>query len=229
MDCGIIQFTMKNILSVSILSANFEHLARDIQDVEEGGADWIHIDVMDGRFVPNITMGPFIVEACRRVTNLPLDVHLMIEKPEEHILSFANAGASIITVQQETCPHLHRTLEIIHEAGCKSGVAYNPATQVDNLHLVANELDMVLIMTVNPGFSGQSFIPGMEKKVEQVARNLTQFEHPIRLQVDGGINLKTLPGILQAGANTIVAATAVFGHADGAKAGVISIKQVLDG
>ncbi len=219
---------MKNILSVSILSANFEHLARDIQAVEEAGADWIHIDVMDGRFVPNITMGPFIVETCRRITTLPLDVHLMIEKPEEHIHSFANAGASIITVQQETCPHLHRTLEMIHEEGCKSGVAYNPATQVDNLPLIANELDMILVMTVNPGYSGQSYIKGMEKKVKQVADTLSKLDNPIRLQVDGGINLKSLPSVLSAGANTIVAATAVFGHSDGAKAGVRSLKQVLD-
>lgn len=219
---------MKNILSVSILSANFEHLAHDIQDVEAAGADWIHIDVMDGRFVPNITMGPFIVEACRRITNLPLDVHLMIEKPEDHIRSFASAGASIITVQQETCPHLHRTLEMIREEGCKTGIAYNPATQVNNLHLVANEVDMVLIMTVNPGYSGQSYIQGMEKKVEQVAKIIAEFEHPIRLQVDGGINLKTLPAVLKAGADTIVAATAVFGHSDGAKAGVISLKQILE-
>lgn len=219
---------MKKILSVSILSANFEHLAQEIRTCEEAGADWIHIDVMDGRFVPNITMGPFIVETCRRITQLPLDVHLMIEKPEEHISSFANAGASIITVQTETCPHLHRTLEMIHEAGCQSGVAYNPATPVGNIPLIASDLDMVLVMTVNPGYSGQSYIHGIEKKVKQVADQLSQFDRPIRIQVDGGINLKTLPGVLNAGANTFVAATAVFGHPDGARAGVIALKQAMD-
>jgi ribulose-phosphate 3-epimerase len=218
---------MKNIISASILSADFTKLGDQIKQCADAGVDWIHVDVMDGHFVPNITMGPFIVEAARKATNLPLDVHLMIEKPERHIASFINAGANYLTVQVETCPHLHRTLESIRELGCKSGVAVNPSTQVDFLPLVLPVLDLVLVMTVNPGFSGQTYIPGSEKKVKQVRNILDTFANPIHLEVDGGINSATLPQIIKAGADTFVTASAIFKHPAGIMSGVAELRSVM--
>ncbi len=218
---------MKKLISVSILSADFTRLGDQIRQCVDAGVDWIHVDVMDGHFVPNITMGPFIVEAARRATDLPLDVHLMIEKPERHIHSFASAGASTITVQAETCPNLHRTLQMIRESGCQSGVAFNPSTQVDNLPLVLPVLDLVLVMTVNPGYSGQTYIAGIEKKVSAARKYLDASDHPIHLEVDGGINPKTLPLVIAAKANVFVASSAIFNHPQGIMNGVLDLRKAI--
>lgn len=157
---------MKTLIAPSILSANFARLAEEIKSVEEAGADWIHVDVMDGRFVPNITVGPFIVEAVRSVTRLPIDVHLMIVEPEKYLKDFAEAGANVLTVHQEACPHLERTLASIRDLGCKAGVSINPATPYTTLEYVLHQADLVLVMTVNPGFGGQSFIQETVPKIE---------------------------------------------------------------
>ncbi len=218
---------MKNLISVSILSADFTRLGDQIRQCVDAGVDWIHVDVMDGHFVPNITMGPFIVEAARRATDLPLDVHLMIEKPERHINSFASAGANTITVQAETCPNLHRTLQMIREAGCQSGVAYNPSTPVDNLPFVLPVLDLVLVMTVNPGYSGQTYIAGSERKVSKARNYLDASDHSIHLEVDGGINSKTLPWVIAAKANVFVASSAIFNHPAGIMSGVKEIRKAI--
>jgi ribulose-phosphate 3-epimerase len=164
--------TTPYLLSTSILSADFTQLGEQIQQVEKGGADWIHVDVMDGHFVPNLTMGPFIVEACRRVTQLPLDVHLMVESPESMLEAFAEAGSTILTVHVETCPNLHRTLQTIRELGCKAGVVLNPATPANLVEPVLHMVDLVLVMSVNPGFSGQSFLPEVLPKVSSHHHNL---------------------------------------------------------
>lgn len=218
---------MKNIISASIHMADFGHLEDQIHLCEQAGVDWIHIDVMDGHFVPNITMGPFIVETCKRITRLPLDVHLMIEKPERHLKSFADAGADLITVQAETCPHLFRTLQNIHELKCQAGVALNPSTSEEILGYVLPLTELVLIMTVNPGFSGQSFIPEMVTKVGRT-RELIHQNHPaIHLQVDGGINSSTLPQVLTAGADVFVASTAIFKHPEGIMKGVEQLRRAM--
>lgn len=208
--------------------ADFGHLEDQIRTCEQSGVDWIHIDVMDGHFVPNITMGPFIVETCKRITRLPLDVHLMIEKPERHLKSFADAGADILTVQQETCPHLFRTLQNIHELKCKAGVALNPSTPVETLKHVLPLLDMILVMTVNPGFSGQIFLPEMVEKVSQTKALCSQDGREILLQVDGGMNQKTVPQVTAAGATVIVASTAIFKHPQGIMEGVKMIKRAVE-
>jgi ribulose-phosphate 3-epimerase len=215
------------LLAPSILSADFTRLGEEIAACESAGADWIHVDVMDGHFVPNITMGPFIVEACRRVTKLPLDVHLMIEKPELHLEAFAKAGASGLTVHVETCPHLHRTLQYIKSLGCRAGVVLNPGTPVSALEAVLTEADLVLVMSVNPGFSGQVFIPESIAKVAEVRKQLDVLGSSAWLEVDGGITVETLPKMKDAGATVFVAATAVFKHPQGAKAGVTSLRDVI--
>jgi ribulose-phosphate 3-epimerase len=218
---------MEQIISASIHMADFARLEDQIHQCEQAGVDWIHIDVMDGHFVPNITMGSFIVETCRRITNLPLDVHLMIEKPERHLAAFAEAGAMMITVQAETCPHLFRTLQQIHELGCKAGVALNPSTPEDTLRYVLPQLDMVLVMTVNPGFSGQSYLPEMAVKVAATRRLLDTAGHPIHVQVDGGIKASTLPQACQAGANVFVASTAIFKYPQGIMEGVAALRKAM--
>lgn len=201
---------MTSIISASILSADFSNLADQIHQAEDAGVDWIHIDVMDGRFVPNITMGPFIVETCRRITKLPLDVHLMIKQPDLHLKSFASSGANLITIQAEACLHLDRTIHAIQELGCKAGVALNPATPESGLSYVIDQLDLALIMTVNPGFSGQAFIPTMVEKIARVNGMLADAHSKAYLQVDGGINEKTIHIAQAAGANNFVAASAIF-------------------
>lgn len=203
------------IIAPSILSADFWKLGEEIKDVEQGGADWIHIDVMDGQFVPNITIGPLVVEAIRKHTQLPLDVHLMIERPEQYIAQFAKSGADIITVHQEACPHLHRTVHQIKECGAKAGVAINPATPLQMIEPIIDEVDLILFMTVNPGFGGQSFIPSVLNKIEQcqqllVAKGLSA----VHIQVDGGVNVNTAKLCVQAGANVLVAGSAVFNERD---------------
>ena len=216
------------LIAPSILSADFSRLGEEVTAVEKAGADWIHVDVMDGRFVPNITMGPLIVDAVRRVSSLPIDVHLMIESPDSYIEDFVRAGADLITVHQETCPHLHRTLERIRELGARPGVALNPSTPVTTLEEVVPYLDMVLVMTVNPGFGGQSFIPSSPAKIK-AARDLLQSKGrgDILIQVDGGIGSKTAPLAVAAGADVLVAGSAIFGHPAGAREGVQALKAVI--
>lgn len=215
------------IIAPSILSADFTRLGEEIRTCETAGADWIHVDVMDGRFVPNITMGPFIVEACRRITGLPLDVHLMIEKPELHLEAFAKAGATGLTVHVETCPHLHRTLQYIKSLGCRAGVVLNPGTPVGALEAVLGEADLVLVMSVNPGFSGQAFIPESTARVAEVRRRLDALGSAAWLEVDGGVTAENAGKLKEAGATAFVAATAVFKHPQGIEAGIKALRDHL--
>ena len=208
------------VLAPSILSVDFLNLGRELAVCESAGADWIHVDVMDGAFVPNITVGPLMVEACKRGTKLPLDVHLMIEQPERMIESFAKAGADRLTVHVETCPHLHRTLQYIASLGVKPGVTLNPSTPAAMLQPVLHMVDLVLVMTVNPGFGGQVFIPEMLPKVAEVRRMLDEIGSPAWLEVDGGVSEVTLPALKKAGATAFVAGNAVFRHPQGTAAGV---------
>lgn len=220
----IFTMTSKFIIAPSILSADFTRLGEEIRACEAAGADWIHIDVMDGRFVPNITMGPFIVEACKRVTDLPLDIHLMIEQPERHLEAFAKAGANILTVHVETCPHLHRTLQQIKSLGCKAGVVLNPGTAVGALEAVLGEADLVLVMSVNPGFSGQAFIPQSISRVAEIRRRLDALGSSAWLEVDGGVTAENAGKLREAGATAFVAATAIFRHPQGIGAGVKALR-----
>lgn len=197
-------------LAPSILTADFTRLGEQINAAEQAGVDYIHVDVMDGRFVPNITIGPLIVEALRASTTLPLDVHLMIADPDQYITEFAQAGASIITVHQEACLHLHRTLRRIHDAGCRAGVALNPATSLSTIEDILDDLDLLLIMSINPGFGGQAFIPQSLGKLARARELLTSRGVRAELEVDGGVKANNLGAILAAGADVIVAGSAVF-------------------
>ncbi|SBO17594.1 ribulose-phosphate 3-epimerase [Carnobacterium divergens] len=201
-------------ISPSILSADFANLERDIRIVEEGGADYIHVDVMDGHFVPNITLGPNIVSAIRPVTKLPLDCHLMIENPEKYIEDFAKAGADIITVHVESTPHIHRAIQMIKNAGVKAGVVLNPGTPVTAVEYVLSECDMVLVMTVNPGFGGQSFIPETLKKIEKLKQLKEANHYHYEIEVDGGIVPETAAQCKQAGADVFVAGSYVYNAED---------------
>lgn len=201
-------------IAPSILAADFASLKEEIVSVEEAGADMIHVDVMDGHFVPNITIGPMIVEASRRSTALPLDVHLMIEQPEHYIPAFVQAGADIVTVHAEACPHLHRTVHLIKEQGAKAGVAINPHTPVDVLKHIVEDIDLVLLMTVNPGFGGQSFIQGVLQKITAVKTMAKETNENIWIEVDGGVDGETAPMCIQAGANLLVAGSYVFKQED---------------
>ncbi len=215
------------LISTSILSADFSRLAEQIQDAEAGGADWIHIDVMDGHFVPNITMGPFIVETCRRITRLPLDVHLMIDNPGDFIEPFARAGANRISVQVESTPHIYRLLQHVREVGCHPCVVINPGTPASSLKEVLHLADMVLVMTVNPGYSGQEFIPEVVPKIAKVRKMIEDRNLNTLIQVDGGITHETLPLTYQAGARVFVAATAIFKHPDGIAAGIQALHSAV--
>ncbi len=212
-------------ISPSILSADFTRLADEVRAVERAGADRIHIDVMDGRFVPNISMGPFIVEAIDSLTDLPLEAHLMIEEPERYVEVFMDAGADVIIVHQENTPHLHRVVQSVRERGRQAGVALNPATPAPVLDDIIDELDLVLVMSVNPGFSGQRFIESVLPKIRQVRGAITDRGIACDLEVDGGVNADTAPGAVSAGVNVLVAATAVFKHPDGVAAGIRTLRD----
>ena len=198
-------------IAPSILSADFGRLGEQVAAAEAGGADCIHCDVMDGHFVPNMTIGPLVVEAVQRATSLPIDVHLMIERPERYIPAFVEAGASTISVHGETCPHLHRTVQQIRELGARPGVALNPATPLNTLDEILPELDMVLVMTVNPGFGGQAFIEAMCDKVRRLRERVRRQGLDMDVEVDGGINVETIGRIVDAGANVLVAGSAIYG------------------
>ncbi|HYL80081.1 MAG TPA: ribulose-phosphate 3-epimerase, partial [Candidatus Acidoferrum sp.] len=200
-------------IAPSVLSADFAVLGEEVAKVEPV-ADLLHVDVMDGHFVPNLTVGPMVVEAIRRRARIPLDVHLMIQNPERYIGAFAQAGATYLTVHAEVCPHLHRTLQQIREAGLKAGVALNPSTSLHSVENILDQVDMILLMSVNPGFGGQSFILFVLKKIEELARRLAHVAPRPELEVDGGIKLENCRAVAQAGATILVAGSAIFGAAD---------------
>lgn len=201
-------------IASSILSADFSCLGEEIRRVEDAGADLIHVDVMDGRFVPNITVGPFILEAVRRVTSIPLDVHLMIERPEQYISQFADAGADIITVHVEACSHLHRTIQTIKEKGKKAGVSLNPATPLILAEDILNDIDLLLIMSVNPGFGGQGFIPSVLAKIKRAREMVDKIGAKVSIEIDGGVKLENIGEVSSAGADIFVSGSGVFGTKD---------------
>jgi len=201
-------------IAPSILSADFSRLGADVQAVDRAGADYIHVDVMDGHFVPNITIGPLVVAALRKITVKPLDVHLMIENPDRYIPDFAKAGADIITVHQEAVPHLHRTVQLIKSLGKKAGISLNPATPVETLDVILDELDLVLVMSVNPGFGGQAFIPSALDKIRALRQRISARGLATELEVDGGVKIDNIHEVVAAGADVLVAGSAVFNTAD---------------
>jgi ribulose-phosphate 3-epimerase len=206
------------LIAPSILSADFAILGAEIKAVAAAGADWIHVDVMDGQFVPNITLGPPIIKALRPFTSLPFDVHLMIAQPERYIRDFAEAGANIISVHAEACVHLHRTLQMIRQAGCAPAVALNPATPLEAVEYVLEDLEMVLLMSVNPGFGGQEFIPGVVPKIRRLREIIDDRGLPVQIQVDGGVSEATAGDLARAGCDIFVAGTAIFRTPDYAQA-----------
>jgi ribulose-phosphate 3-epimerase len=212
-------------IAPSILSSDFGRLAEEIAAVERGGADWIHVDVMDGRFVPNITIGPVVVAGARRATRLPLDVHLMIEDPDRYLEAFAKAGADVLTVHAEACRHLHRTIQQIRSLGVKAGVALNPGTPLSAVEEVLGDLDLLLIMSVNPGFGGQAFIPSSVDKVRRARALLDGFGTRAELEVDGGVDASNVAELSRAGATVLVAGSAVYGHPLGPAAGIRDLRN----
>ena len=202
-------------IAPSILSADFTRLGEQVAEAEAAGADYIHIDIMDGHFVPDITVGPLVVRAVRRVTSLPLRVHLMIEAPERYLAAFAEAGADALTVHVETCPHLHRTVQQIKELGTKAGASINPATPLGSLEEILEYVDLILLMTVNPGFGGQKFIESSLPRIRRLRETLTARGLGADLEVDGGINAETAPRVVAAGANVLIAGAAIFGAKEG--------------
>jgi ribulose-phosphate 3-epimerase len=217
-----------NLISASILSADFKHLAAQLAETEAAGTDWFHIDVMDGQFAPNLTMGPFIVQTCRQATSLPLDVHLMINTPERLVEAFAKAGADRLTIHIEAAEDLEGTLQKIREMGLHASIAISPDTPAETAAPALNLVDLVLVMTVYPGFSGQVFIPEMLPKISQIRAMLDEVNPDAALQVDGGINALTLPLVLGAGANVFVAASAIYQHPAGILAGITELREQMD-
>lgn len=206
---------MAIIIAPSILSANFANLAQEIEKVEKAGCDWIHVDVMDGHFVPNITIGPPVISSLSKIATVPLDVHLMINNPDRYLEDFAEAGASYITVHSEACIHLQRTLSHIRKLGKKAGVSLNPATPPEVLDYVLGDLDLVLVMSVNPGFGGQKFIPSILPKITKLKQMFDKFgKKDIKISVDGGINSETAKQVTAAGANVLVAGSSIYGSSD---------------
>ena len=214
-------------IAPSILSADFARLGEQVQEATKAGADYIHIDVMDGRFVPQITIGPLVVAAIRRWTDLPLDVHLMIESPEQQISQFAKAGASIITVHMETCLHIHRGVQMIKDAGCKAGISINPATSISVIDEILPEVDLVLLMTVNPGFSGQMFIESTLNKIARLRKELDRRNLKAELEVDGGINIETASRVVKAGATVLVAGAAIFNSRESVEEAINKLRVSL--
>ena len=220
---------MTVLIAPSILSADFGRLAEQVSEAAEAGADWIHVDVMDGHFVPNITIGPAVTAAVRAATDLPVDVHLMIEEPDRYLSAFADAGADYVTVHQEVCPHLHRTIERMRELGLHPGVTLNPATSLDTLVEVVPEVDLALIMSVNPGFGGQSYIPSSTEKIRRLRTMLDERgASGAELEVDGGVNVDTAGAVSGAGASVLVAGAAVFGHPDGIAEAIRLIRSAAE-
>ncbi len=215
------------LIAPSILSADFARLGDEIKAVEAAGADWIHADVMDGHFVPNITFGPLVVEAVRRVTALPIDVHLMIENPDDYIAAFAKAGATYISVQIECCVHLNRSVQLIRECGAKPGVVLNPSTPPQSLDWTLDYVDYVLIMSVNPGFGGQAFIPNSLDKIKELRRMIQNRKLSTLIEIDGGVNEKTITAIAAAGVDIFVAGSAIFGSRD-YKETICSFREKID-
>jgi ribulose-phosphate 3-epimerase len=216
------------LLAPSILSADFACLGTQLAALEQSGADWIHVDVMDGHFVPNLSFGPFILPVIRKHTRLPIDVHLMVSNPDELLPAFIANGAQWLTVHVETCPHLYRTLQTIRTAGCKAGVALNPATPIEQLSEVVHLLDLVLVLGNNPGFSGQGWFPEMAGKIKRVAQFLEQAGSAALIQVDGGMTAQTLPAARQAGAQVFVSGSAIFGHPGGIAAGIKNLRLAVE-
>jgi len=202
------------LIAPSILSADFSRLGEEVKAVERVGADWIHVDVMDGHFVPNITIGPLVVEAVKRVTDLPLDVHLMIEDPDRYLKDFARAGSTLMTVQVEACMHLHRTVQAIKALDVKAGVALNPATPLSTIEWILEDVDLILIMSVNPGYGGQKFIPQALQKISALKPMIRAKNPNVVIEVDGGINQETIRSAAEAGADVYVAGSAIFGSSD---------------
>jgi ribulose-phosphate 3-epimerase len=214
------------LLAPSILSADFSNLSQQIRLTEIGGADWIHCDVMDGHFVPNITIGPLIVKAVKKVTKLTVDVHLMIENPDNYIEAFAKAGSSYISVHVEAAVHLNRTINRIKEFGCKAGVVINPATPVDSIKEVAEFIDLLLIMTVNPGFGGQNFIPNSIRRIKEAVKLRESLKADFLIEIDGGVNKETVKTAKEAGVDIFVAGSAVF-NADNISAATTELKNLV--
>jgi ribulose-phosphate 3-epimerase len=214
------------LIAPSILSADFSRLGEEIKAVEAAGADWIHVDVMDGHFVPNITMGPIVVKAVRSVTQLPIDVHLMIENPDRFIPDFAKAGASLISVQVETCPHLHRVIHLIRDFDCLAGAVLNPSTPVSALEWVLEDLDFVLVMSVNPGFGGQKIIPSALQKIKDIRTLILRKGLSTLIEIDGGVNEATISQIAEAGVDVFVAGSAIFESGDYTKT-ISTFKQMI--
>lgn len=211
-------------IAASILAADFTRLGEDVRQAEAGGADLFHLDIMDGLFVPNISFGPMVVEAVRRLTRLPLDVHLMIEQPERYLNVFAQAGAGMINVHVETCPHLHRTLYQIKELNLKAGVAINPHTPFEMIRDIIPDVDRVLVMTVDPGFGGQKFIQSVLPKIEQIARAIAGLSQAVEIGIDGGVDTSTTPTIVASGGNVLIAGSSVFHAPGGIAAGIAALR-----